>query len=112
MAREKTSGSFKEGEKRAKDAGKKGKRGVSMKKSLLRILELEPSTQNIKELEEKLGVEISATQIADLLNATLVKEALAGSIPALKEISDRIDGRVKEFVKISGEIKSRIVLEK
>ena len=103
---------FKKKDKRTSDAGKKGKRGLSMKNSLLRILELEPSTDSIDELQKTLGITLTAKQLADLLSASLVKEALAGNIAALKEINDRVDGRVKEFIKVSGEIKSKIIFEK
>ena len=81
-----------------------------MKNSLLRILELEPSTESIEELQKILGITLTAKQLADLLSATLVKEGLAGNIAALKEINDRVDGRVPESIKVK--ITNRIILEK
>ena len=108
MAR--SSSTFDKKDKRAKDAAKKQKRGVSMKNSLLRILELEPSTESIEELQKILGITLTAKQLADLLSATLVKEGLAGNIAALKEINDRVDGRVPESIKVK--ITNRIILEK
>lgn len=64
-------------------------------------------------LKEMLSTEVTTTdedgnktvaEFQDILIRRLIVEANAGNIQAIKEIFDRVEGKAKQDVKISGEI--------
>ena len=89
---------FKEGEPRPIGAGRKtGSRNLST--ILKELLEAELVTK-----DPLTGDKVTA-HISDLINAQLVRKALDGDNKAIREIYDRLEGRPKQKLDVTGDMK-------
>ena len=93
---------FKDNPERAREAGKKSKRGISRKASLARMLEMDAPKDFLEQVESKLG-KLPGRTMADLLSAVIIAEAAKGNIQAHKEINDRLDGKPQQAIELSGD---------
>lgn len=92
--------------------GKNSKRGPSRSTSLLNMLKAKPSKSLIEALRKELNkdgatsgdmlTKKSTATFADLLDITLMYEAISGNVPAHKEINDRCDGKAKQQLEVTG----------
>lgn len=93
-----SSGTFTTEDNRASEASKKQKRGISMRDSLLKILEVTTTKEIItekkaKEIIQKAGFKDNKKTLGDIVNLSLFAQAVQGNTIAIKEINERIDGK-------------------
>lgn len=96
---------------RASIAAKKQKRGPSMKASLAKILNEKAPDKIVKKIEASLGIKLTAKQNLDIVNRILLTEACRGSVPAIREINDRIDGKALQQIEAMIESKNETTVE-
>ncbi len=105
---------FKKGSKEAREAGAKGKRGPSIRTSLLRILEQNLTKKQLNELYDqtveqiksngrKFNTGVKSKRIIDQINSVLVARALTGDMAAIKEVNDRTDGKSPQSIELTGD---------
>ncbi len=94
MAGKRNEHTFTKGDPRAIAAGRKSKRGPLMRTGLQKILEMAVVPKGVDRLMKQLGLKQNPENIAMALNMVLVAQGLNGNMSAIKEINERIDGRV------------------
>ena len=95
---------FTKGDNRASEAGKKSKRVISMSTILKKYLDNKPIKATKEQLEKTLNRKLTNKNYAELIIESHMFEAVAGNVPAIKEIYDRIDGKVKQEIEVDATI--------